>query len=473
MRYDSKKTERFYKILLLVSSLVTFGYLVASAVWENYFTEWRQHQREYRELLVEKADDDHSRKMAKNFRFELQQAYLPDLNRIDRCISCHLGTDNPRMEGAAQPYSFHTPPHLEHHPVGRFGCTICHQGQGRAVVSEEAKREKHWVSWMLPLSYTEASCGLCHDPAALEDKGAPLLAQGYRLFQERGCRSCHRLGGRGGGFGPSLDGVGRKDKHFFPMANLKGEHTIVNWLYEHFLDSQGVVPGSRMKNTSLTPEEAKALTIYMISLQNLNLPKEYLAPDKFKELYEALHPPLADGKTLYQKFCFGCHEEAVVGEADSVLQKELPSIRNPHYLSRVSDETLAFFIRRGRPGTDMPSWREDAGGLREDEIMAIVAYLAESREYVSEETFVTLVPRDAENGKALFAETCALCHGEDGRGDVGPGLTDAVFQEAYDDRLLGLTIRDGIDNTEMLAFSDMDYTDQDISDVIAYIRTLE
>jgi mono/diheme cytochrome c family protein len=472
VKNDVHSTERLYKALLLVASLVTFGYLLASALVENYFMEWHHHQREYRTLLFEKADDDHSRKIANNFRIELQQAVLPELDRVDRCLSCHLGADNPRMKGVPQPYGFHPEPYLEQHPIGRFGCTPCHQGQGRAIQSEQAKRDEHWAAWLLPLPYTEASCGVCHDAEALEDRGAPLLALGSRLFRERGCFSCHRLGERGGSFGPALDRVGRKDKHFFPMEHLAGEHTVVNWLYEHFLDPQAVVPESRMKKTPLTPEEARALTIHMLSLQDRNLPKEILAPDKYRALYESRYPPLADGETLYMQFCYGCHEEAVIGDTDPILEKELPAIRNPHYLSRISDQALKLFIRRGRPGTEMPAWRKDAGGLEDAEIDAIVSYLARSREYVSEETFVPLEPQDVEAGKEIFAEMCALCHGEDGRGDVAPGLTDPVFQEVYDDRLLGLTIRDGIEETQMLSFREMDLSDQDISDVMAYIRTL-
>jgi mono/diheme cytochrome c family protein len=472
MRYESSPTDLLYKTILLASSLVALGYLGAAASWENFFMEWRQHQRRYRSILSERADDEHSRKIAKSFRIEMQQAVLPELGRTDRCLSCHLGVDNPRMKDVPQPYTFHPGPHLEQHPIGRFGCTACHRGQGRAVVSEEAKRDEHWSSWLLPLPYTEASCGVCHDPLALEDKGAPLLALGYRLSMERGCFSCHRSGERGGSFGPALDGVGSKDKHFFPMSLLEGEHTVENWLYEHFLDPQAVVPGSRMKKTPLTPEEARALTVYMLSLQTVQLPEEYLPSDKYKALFEARHPPLADGETLYRQFCYGCHEEAVEGDTDMILEKELPAVRNPHYLSRISDEALAFIIRRGRPGTEMQAWREDAAGLREEEIQAIVAYLAESRESFSEETFVALKPQDAETGQALFADNCAACHGEDGRGDVAPGLADPVFQEVYDDRLLGLTIRDGIDDTQMPSFSEMGLSHQEISDIIAYIRTL-
>jgi len=76
--------------------------------------------------------------------------------------------------------------------------------------------------------------------------------------------------------------------------------------------------------------------------------------------------------------------------------------------------------------------------------------------------------------KNLYLENCAACHGEDGRGDVAPGLADPVFQEVYDESLLGLTIRDGIEETEMPPFGEtgMELTDQEISNIMAFIRTL-
>lgn len=463
--------ERFYKYLLLCSSLVALVFLVASAFVENYSADWRQEQREYRELLFDVATDDNSRRIANRFRIELQQVVLPEIDRVDRCLSCHLGVDNPRMEGAPQPFSFHSGPFLFDHPVGSFGCTLCHRGQGRSVVSEEAKYDEFWGEWLLPLPYTQASCGVCHDALALESSGAPGLARGFRLFKERGCRSCHRVGDRGGNFGPALDDIGLRNRHFFPMAGLSGEHTIENWLYEHFLDPQEVVPGSRMKKTPLTDEQARDLTIYMLSLQDVNLPREFLAADKYKSLFEERYSPLVDGEMLYNEFCFGCHEESVVGEEDDILEKEIPAIRNPHYLSRLSDSALELIIRRGRPGTEMPAWNLDTGGLRDQEIKALVDYLAQSREYVSEETFEILTPQDSETGEELYADWCSDCHGEAGRGDTAPSLMDPIFQEVYDDRLLGLTIRDGIDDTGMDSWGS-DLTVQEISDIIAYIRTL-
>lgn len=60
-----------------------------------------------------------------------------DLEQVDRCQTCHMGVDSPLYEDPAIPGTFRTHPRrdalLSAHPVGEFGCTSCHQGQGRAT----------------------------------------------------------------------------------------------------------------------------------------------------------------------------------------------------------------------------------------------------------------------------------------------------------------------------------------------------
>ena len=60
--------SRKYRWLLLFSSLVTIIYLVAAAVHENYLAEWRAIQRDYRQVLRQKATDDRGREISSKFR---------------------------------------------------------------------------------------------------------------------------------------------------------------------------------------------------------------------------------------------------------------------------------------------------------------------------------------------------------------------------------------------------------------------
>jgi mono/diheme cytochrome c family protein len=116
------------------------------------------------------------------------------------------------------------------HPMEKFGCTICHSGQGSATDFQQAdhspadvrqqdawKKEYHWHAdhfWdypMLSSRFVEASCAKCHHQMTdLISHGskeeAPKLLRGYNLVRENGCFGCHEIAGLKSGreVGPDL-----------------------------------------------------------------------------------------------------------------------------------------------------------------------------------------------------------------------------------------------------------------------------
>src|SRR3972149_1074474 len=116
--------------LLLFSSLMTFALLAYAAYEENFGSDWYRHQSEYRGNLLTRAATERERRAAERFEVHPRQLYLPDLGRIDRCVTCHLAIDNPHTKDAAQPLTAHPGETMIHHPKERFGCTVCHRGQG-------------------------------------------------------------------------------------------------------------------------------------------------------------------------------------------------------------------------------------------------------------------------------------------------------------------------------------------------------
>jgi mono/diheme cytochrome c family protein len=66
------------------------------------------------------------------------------------------------------------------------------------------------------------------------------------------------------------------------------------------------------------------------------------------------------------------------------------------------------------------------------------------------------------------------CHGEKGEGGVGVNLRNPVVQKEADPEFLAITVRDGREGTHMAAFGrkGVGLKDQDIVDVITYVRTL-
>lgn len=60
-----------------------------------------------------------------------------DIQQVDRCTTCHMGVNSSNYTDASIPPDFRSHPRrgllLKAHPVEKFGCTACHQGQGRAT----------------------------------------------------------------------------------------------------------------------------------------------------------------------------------------------------------------------------------------------------------------------------------------------------------------------------------------------------
>jgi len=105
------------------------------------------------------------------------------------------------------------------HPTEKFGCTICHAGQGSATdftlavhSPDNADQKKDWRKnngwepfhdWeypMLPPRFIESSCLKCHHQVTdLVRQGsreeAPKLLKGYNLIRENGCFGCHEISG--------------------------------------------------------------------------------------------------------------------------------------------------------------------------------------------------------------------------------------------------------------------------------------
>jgi len=81
-----------------------------------------------------------------------------------------------------------------------------------------------------------------------------MISTGRELFHEKyGCTSCHQIGGSGGYVGPPLDGVGSR--------------LTSGWVYSWISNPQKYRPDSIEPNAGLTDAEAKAITVYLMSLK--------------------------------------------------------------------------------------------------------------------------------------------------------------------------------------------------------------
>lgn len=90
---------------------------------------------------------------------------------------------------------------------------------------------------------------------------------------------------------------------------------------------------------------------------------------------------------------------------------------------------------------------------------------------------------DATKGKTVFASTCSACHGADGKGlpNLGKDFTTSTFVKGMTDDQFLAFLKVGRPASDPLNTTKVDMppkggnpalTDQDLYDVIAFIRTL-
>jgi mono/diheme cytochrome c family protein len=461
----------FYLWLSLLSGVVLLGYMMLAG-YREMRPEWHNFQRQYQALMVEKATDEATRAKARALTTGIQQLYLANLGRVDRCTNCHLGVENPLMADAQLPLKQHSGDYLKHHPPEQFGCTICHNGQGRATNKDEAHgavHEAHWDRPIIPTEYIQSACATCHDFDALKNRGGGNVVQGRDLFLERGCKGCHKLDGVGGVLGKALDGVGSQPAAYFPMKNVEGEKTVYTWMKEHFEDPRNVVAGSQMIGT-LSDAESGRLTTYILSLQADEVPKKYRRQDRTPGAAMTEQ----SGERLYKMYCIACHTTGLQSVYDEVFAKTIPAIMNPAFLAAVEDTYLKANLSEGRADTPMTAWKADAAGLSDTERDRILGHVTRNRPPDRPEAFgVGRFDGDPKHGENLYKVRCMSCHGDSGQGGVGLNLRNPVVQKA-DPEFLAITVRDGREKTHMAAFgkTGVGLRDEDIADVVTYVRAL-
>jgi cytochrome c6 len=89
----------------------------------------------------------------------------------------------------------------------------------------------------------------------------------------------------------------------------------------------------------------------------------------------------------------------------------------------------------------------------------------------------------AADGAAIYSDTCAQCHGDDGKGKTTKGkrlkirdFSDAKVQDSFTDEDAIKAVKEGIkdkDNVILMKAYGKDYSDDEVKAVVAYFRTLK
>lgn len=190
----------------------------------------------------------------------------------------------------------------------------------------------------------------------------------------------------------------------------------------------------------------------------------------------------ARGAQVFAKNCAVCHGDKGQGRIGATLAKDFPALRVNTFLKAT--------LTNGLPGTVMPAWAKEKGGpLSDAELDDVIAYVQSLSGPVAPTAprgptaprapLPTAAPSfpagDATRGTKVFADNCAVCHGERGEGRIGATL-QKDFPGIDPEKFLDATIARGVAGSRMPAwakFAGGPLSEQEIADAAAYIRTLK
>jgi mono/diheme cytochrome c family protein len=168
---------------------------------------------------------------------------------------------------------------------------------------------------------------------------------------------------------------------------------------------------------------------------------------------------ISDFSELYTQNCAGCH--GLGGKLGAARP-----LNDPLYLSFVTDEELRQVISQGRPGTNMPAFSQQAGGLLTDRQVDLIvsgmrsawsrpddfkgvqlpSYSANATPtstpgFSTEESSASSSESgDAPRGASTYQTYCTRCHGTNGAGGSAGSIVDPNFLNLVSDQGLRTTV---------------------------------
>jgi mono/diheme cytochrome c family protein len=399
-----------YKLRLTFAVVsVLFLIVLAISPVKDRLLPWRRYKREY--VRFANLRPEHKSLLA-DFQPGVDQIWVPQLDVVDRCETCHQGINQPSLDDTTIPAVFRVHPKIPH-PVAQWGCVVCHRGQGRATEFREAHETTlAWEQPILPTRYIQASCGVCHQNDLPE---TPKLTRGRELLARFNCIGCHRLAGipRPKMLGPDLTNVGTKVSREWIYKWLKEPRTITDKDGNVVVDGVENEDEPRMPHFTLGEEELRDLSAFLSVQKRISIPPAQFDPRVLAKWQK--NPDTVDQGELRfrQMFCTTCHAIAVTRAGETTLiggdiGPELSKVG-----TKVNPDWLVAWLRNPEsylPHTNMPRY-----GWSDEDLYKVTQYIEEK---LTDPSLLSDVPQlgppqdgEVQQGKRLFVQKgCSSCH---------------------------------------------------------------
>lgn len=457
-------------VILLIHGLVFY---------KQFFHPWERNQEAYFDQARSLAKTDVERASVTGRSPRIEQFIVTSFGEthVDRCTTCHIAADDPRFATYAEPLKTH-PYSLalgdfqkdgrweRRHKFEDFGCTVCHDGQGRGLEPGYSHGEdpfwpdpllgyttqpgwkKEYFPKLLNKVYMEANCAQCHTEEGFA--GTATVERGRKLFFANNCFGCHRVEGLSDGtLAPDLTEAGKKYK--------------IDYLWGKIDDPRASSSTSFMPKFNLSDDDKRALVVFLKSRKGRNFSETEIQRYRLHltggaELIEANVKPVdvrpgaereAGQKLATDRSCAACHK---LGDHDGGIAPDLSF----EGLMREDDWIFEHFRNpRSRiPDSVMPSFK-----YTDPEFHAMAAYLDSLKSG----------PAVSATAADNFKNLCERCHGEKGDGhgriaiylDPYPrDLTKAAFINSKTTERLLNSMRHGVPGTSMPSWGNVLNEDQ-------------
>ena len=175
----------------------------------------------------------------------------------------------------------------------------------------------------------------------------------------------------------------------------------------------------------------------------------------------------ADGEGMYTQYCSMCHGADGSGYAAG----NAVALANQDFLAAASDTFIRHAIEHGRPGKPMSAFGQFYSGplalTGED---AIISFLRSKQTAPSVEISRDIIVGDIEEGRRIFSDRCANCHGPQGNGASAVSLDSPAFLASAPDAFIRHSVEHGRQGTPMRGYKD-ELVAADLDDVTALIRS--